>query len=109
MPGKDPGELAAIGAEDEQRAAAVAKGGTLEIDADPTGALRSSAAKADGARRRSSRSRCKNNVAVPHNIALKGGGEGPGRPQGGTSSSRPTSKPASTPSSAPCPATRTAA
>lgn len=71
-PGKDTGVLDAVVPGLNQTVAS-AKGGKLEIDADPNGQLKylaSAANSAAGALQISS----KNASAVPHNIALKGAG-----------------------------------
>lgn len=83
-PGEDAGELAAIGAGNENAPAAKAEGGTLEIDADPSGALAFVTAKAE-APPGPLTVKSKNDSSVPHNIALEGGEEGAVVSGGGTS------------------------
>ena len=83
-PGEDAGELAAIGAGNENAKPAVAEGGTLEIDADPTGALAFVTAKAE-APAGPLTVKSKNDSSVPHNIAIEGDGEGSVVSGGGTS------------------------
>jgi plastocyanin len=71
-PGKDTGVLDAV-VPGVNQVAAVAKGGKLEIDADPNGQLKylaSTATASPGSLTINS----KNASAVPHNIALQGGG-----------------------------------
>lgn len=71
-PGKDTGVLDAV-VPGLNQVVAKADGGNLEIDSDPNGQLKylaSSATSGPGALTISS----KNDSAVPHNIALKGGG-----------------------------------
>ena len=87
QPGEDTGELAAIGASNEDAPAAVAEGGVLEIPADPSGALAFTTAKAE-AEAGALTLRSVNESSVPHNIALKNGGalgEGDVVQGGGTS------------------------
>jgi mono/diheme cytochrome c family protein len=85
-PGEDTGRLAAAGAP-EQEELARAEGGTLDLPADPSGALAYAFADAEappGALTINS----VNEASVPHNIALEGGGvneEGEVVQDGGTS------------------------
>ena len=83
-PGEDAGELAAIGAGNEDAPPAVAEGGVLEIDADPSGALAYVTAKAE-APAGALTVKSKNDSTVPHNIAIEGGEEGAVVSGGGTS------------------------
>lgn len=93
-PGKDAGVLDAV-VPGVNQVAAVAKGGKLEIDADPNGQLKflaSAASAAPGSLTITS----KNGSAVPHNIALQGAGvnvQGPVGQGGHVSSIKVTVKP----------------
>ena len=85
--GEDTGELAAAGAPKVSKKPVVAKNGTLDIDADPTGALSFTAANAE-APAGAVEFVMQNESGVPHNIAVKGAGldeRGPVVEQGGTS------------------------
>jgi plastocyanin len=78
-PGKDAGELASIGAGNENAKPAVAEGGSLEIDADPSGALAFVTAKAEAPAGKLT-VKSVNKSSVPHNIAVQGpGAKGEGK------------------------------
>lgn len=81
QPGKDQGALANAGKPKVSNKPIAAKGGTLKIDADPTGALAFASTKAT-AKAGTLEFVSVNKASIPHNIALKdpGGkllGEGP--------------------------------
>ena len=81
QPGKDAGALANAGAPKVSKKPILAKGGTLQIDADPTGALAFASSKAT-AMTGPLMLVSQNKATIPHNIAVKdsGGkllGEGP--------------------------------
>ena len=86
-PGQDEGRLAQAGQPKTSNKPVKAAGGTLELDADPTGGLAFISTKAEapaGSLTLSS----PNKSSVQHNIAVKGGGldkKGPVVGQGGTS------------------------
>jgi mono/diheme cytochrome c family protein len=89
QPGEDRGELAQAGRPKVSRKPVRAKDGTLMIDADPTGALAFTAARALAQPGRLSFV-MENEAQVQHNIALRGPGgdlleQGPVVGQGGTS------------------------
>ncbi len=71
-PGQDTGALASAVPSVSQKPA-VAKNGTLEIDADPTGQLKF-LASSGSAKAGQVTLRMKNMSSVPHDIAIKGGG-----------------------------------
>lgn len=91
-PGEDTGELAAIGASNENAPPAVAEGGTLAIDADPSGALAFVTAKAE-APAGPLTIKSLNESSVPHNIAIEDGEEGAVVSGGGTSEVKADLKP----------------
>ena len=70
QPGKDEGALANAGKPKVSKKPIVAKGGTLEIPADPTGALAFVSSKAM-AKPGSVEFVSENKASIPHNIALK--------------------------------------
>ena len=89
QPGKDTGALANAGRPKVSTKPIVAKGGTLKIDADPTGALAFVTSKAT-AKPGSLMFVSVNKASIPHNIALKDSGgklikEGPDVTGGGSS------------------------
>lgn len=84
QPGQDTGELAQAGRPDVSKKVVQAKGGRLQIDADPSGALAFTAGKAT-APAGSLTFVMDNPSNIPHNIALKGDGTGPVVGPGGTS------------------------
>lgn len=89
QPGKDSGALANAGRPKVSTKPIVAKGGTLKIDADPTGALAFLSSKAT-AKPGSLMFVSVNKASIPHNIALRDPGgklvkEGPDVSGGGTS------------------------
>lgn len=89
QPGKDTGALANAGRPKVSTKPIVAKGGTLKIDADPTGALAFVTSKAS-AKPGSLMFVSVNKASIPHNIALKDSGgklikEGPDVTGGGSS------------------------
>jgi plastocyanin len=87
MSGQDKGELAQAGKPKTSNKPVVAKNGTLEIDADPSGALAFTASKASAKPGRISFV-MKNQASIQHDIALKDRGElgkGPVVGKGGTS------------------------
>ena len=95
QPGQDEGELAQAGRPKQPKRTARARRGTLDIDADPSGALAFTAAKAV-ARAGAIRLVMDNESAVEHNIAVRGGGidkKGPVVEQGGVSRLGVTLKP----------------
>lgn len=86
-PGRDAGALALAGQPKRSDKPIVAKGGTLEIPADPSGALAFVAGKAT-AEAGEIQFVMPNEAPIAHNIAVKGGGQdtkGPVVGQGGTS------------------------
>jgi mono/diheme cytochrome c family protein len=86
-PGQDQGELAQAGKPKGSGKTAVAKGGKLVIDADPSGALAFTASKAT-APPGPLELIMKNLASIQHNIALQGGGvnvKGPVVGKGGSS------------------------
>ena len=86
-PGEDTGELAQAGRPKVSKKPVVAKNGTLQIDADPSGALSFTAVNAE-APAGAVTFVMKNEAPVPHNIAVKDGGidqTGPVVRLGGTS------------------------
>jgi plastocyanin len=83
-PGQDTGALAQAGKPKTSSKPVVAKGGTLMINADPSGALAFSASKAT-AKPGKLTFVMKNLAGIQHDIALKGGGKGPTVGKGGTS------------------------
>ena len=87
QPGEDEGALAAAGKPKVSSKPVEAKGGKLEIDADPSGALAFTAAKAIAAAG-AVELVMENEASVQHNIAVKGSGtdeKGPVVMKGGTS------------------------
>lgn len=89
QPGKDTGALANAGRPKVSTKPVVAKGGTLKIDADPTGALAFVTSKAE-AKPGSLMFVSVNKATIPHNIALRDPGgklvkEGPDVSGGGSS------------------------
>ncbi len=82
--GKDLGALAAAGKPKVSNKPIAAKGGTLTMDADPTGALAFASTKASSVAG-ALEFVMGNESSVQHNIALEGGPEGPVVGQGGTS------------------------
>jgi len=87
VPGQDTGELARAGAPKVSNKPVVAENGTLEIAADPTGALAFVARRAE-APAGEVELVMPNEAPVPHNIAVQGGGvdeKGPVVGAGGTS------------------------
>ena len=87
VPGEDTGELAQAGKPKVSSKPITAKGGVLEIPADPTGALAFTSSKAT-AKAGQLRFSMPNKSSVQHNIAVRGGGtdkKGPVVGQGGTS------------------------
>jgi len=89
QPGKDSGALATAGQPKASNKTAKAKGGQLDIDADPSGALAFTVGKAT-APAGSLKLVMKNAASIQHDIALKQGskelGKGPVVGKGGTSS-----------------------
>jgi plastocyanin len=86
-PGEDQGLLANAGQPEVSNKPVVAEGGTLEMDADPTGALAFISSKAEAAAG-SLELVMGNESSVQHNIAVRGSGldeKGPVVGQGGTS------------------------
>jgi plastocyanin len=86
-PGEDQGALANAGQPETSNKPVVAEGGTLEMDADPTGALAFISSKAEAAAG-ALELVMGNESSVQHNIAVRGGGvdeQGPVVGQGGTS------------------------
>jgi len=90
--GKDVGALAEVGQPAVSGKAVAAKGGMLEIAANPTGALAFVAAKAT-AKAGKLELVMPNESPVEHNIAIKGAGTGPVVAAGGTSRFKATLKP----------------
>ena len=89
QPGKDTGALANAGSPKVSTKPIAAKGGTLKIDADPTGALAFVSSKATAAPG-SVEFVSVNKASIPHNIALRDPsgkllGEGPDVSGGGSS------------------------
>ena len=86
QPGEDTGELAQAGQPKVSQKPVVAENGTLQIDADPSGALSFTAVKAE-APAGALELVMENESAVQHNIAVKNGldEQGPVVGQGGTS------------------------
>jgi plastocyanin len=89
QPGKDSGALANAGRPKVSTKPIVAKGGTLKIDADPTGALAFVSSRA-AAKPGSLMFVSVNKASIPHNIALRDSGgklikEGPDVSGGGSS------------------------
>ncbi len=87
QPGQDQGELAQAGKPKTSSKTVRAKGGNLQIDADPGGALAFTAGKAT-APAGAIQLLMENPSSTQHNIAVKGGGldeKGPVVGQGGTS------------------------
>jgi mono/diheme cytochrome c family protein len=87
QPGQDQGELAQAGKPKTSNKPVTAKAGKLDIDADPTGALAFTAAKAM-AKAGGVELVMDNKASVDHNIAVKGSGldeKGPVVGQGGVS------------------------
>lgn len=84
LPGQDTGALAAAGAPKVSSKPIAAKGGTLSIAADPTGAL-SFVSKAATAPAGKVEIEMPNKSSVAHDIALKGGAKGPEVSKGGVS------------------------
>ena len=87
QPGQDEGELAQAGKPKTSNKPIRAKNGTLDIDADPTGALAFVSSKAE-APAGSITFVMDNESSIQHNIAVKNGGidkKGPVVGQGGTS------------------------
>jgi plastocyanin len=87
QPGEDTGELAQAGQPEVSQKPVVAENGTLQIDADESGALSFTAAKAE-APAGAVEFVMENPSSVQHNIAVKNGGldeKGPVVGQGGTS------------------------
>lgn len=95
QPGQDQGQLANAGRPKVSKKPAEAKNGTLKIDADPTGALAFTAARAI-AKAGPVEFVMANRASIQHDIAVKGGGtskKGPVVGQGGTSRFRASLKP----------------
>ena len=92
--GEDTGLLASVGTTDNANKTAVAKGGTLEIPADPSGALAFQFGKATAPAGPITVS-MPNPAPIPHNIAIKGpaNGAGPVVQKGGDSTFKATLKP----------------
>lgn len=84
IPGDDTGALAAAGAPKVSSKPIAAKGGTLTIPADPTGAL-AFASKAATAPAGQVQIEMPNKSSVTHDIAIKGGAKGPEVSKGGVS------------------------
>ena len=84
LPGKDTGALASAGQPEVSNKPILAKGGTLTMNADPTGALAFASTKAT-APAGALEFVMGNESSVQHNIALEGGPEGPVVGQGGQS------------------------
>lgn len=87
QPGRDAGLLASAGRPEVSKAPVKAKGGTLTIDSDPTGALAFTAINAIGSAGQLEFD-MDNKASVQHNIAVKGPGvdkKGPVVGQGGVS------------------------
>jgi plastocyanin len=96
-PGQDKGALASAGKPKTSGKPAVAKSGTLSLDADPTGALAFSASKATAPAGKLTFV-MKNLASIQHDIAVKGGGatgKGAVVGKGGTSRFSTTLKPGS--------------
>lgn len=89
--GKDAGALAAAGKPKVSNKPIAAKDGTLEMDADPTGALAFASTKATAVAG-ALEFVMANEASVQHNIALEGGPQGPVVGQGGTSRFKTTVK-----------------
>ena len=90
-PGKDQGQLASIGTKQNTKPI-IAKGGTLTIGADPTGALAFASTKAAAAAGALD-IKMPNPSTVTHDIAIKGGPTGPRVGHGGTSEIKADLKP----------------
>jgi plastocyanin len=90
--GQDQGDLAQAGKPKTSNKAAVEKNGSLEIDADPTGALAFTVSKAT-ARPGKVTFLMKNQASIQHDISVKGDGKGPVVGKGGTSRFTTTLKP----------------
>jgi plastocyanin len=87
LPGKDSGELATAGQPKTSNKTAVEKNGTLDIPADPSGALAFQFGKAT-AKAGSVTLEMPNKASITHDISVKGNGidqKGPQVGQGGTS------------------------
>jgi mono/diheme cytochrome c family protein len=93
-PGQDTGLLASVGGNQNANKTAVEKGGTLEIPADPSGALAFAFGKATGTPGPVTIS-MPNPAPIPHNIAITGpvNGKGPVVNKGGDSKFTVTLKP----------------
>ena len=97
QPGEDTGALAQAGKPRTSNKTVAARGGRLDIDADPSGALAFTASKAT-APAGALEFDMDNEASVPHNIAVKGSGtdkKGPVVGQGGVSKFSVTLKPGS--------------
>jgi mono/diheme cytochrome c family protein len=90
-PGEDTGALASVGTNTNANKTAVAKGGALEIPADPTGALAFTFGKAEAPAGPITIT-SPNDSPVQHNIALQGGPAGEVVSSGGVSQFKATLK-----------------